>query len=1182
MKKTTQGGKSLSLPFALLFFIFASEIVSSQVLQVKGNNTIITSGDITPSTTDFTDFGLVPQNSKFSRSFVLKNNSGTNLVFKATNNVVLSGTDPGQFSITTKPANSLTLSGNTYTILEVSYNPTSTGLKTATITIALTTGTPTSYTFRIQGTGTAAVASPFVMTQLHPNSTFNYPYALLYGPDHYLWLTERVGKKINRVHPTTGAIDQLVDMTSLVYQNGGQDGLMGMALHPELLLGTGNDYVYVAYTYGTSDLTRRTKIVRYTYTLSGSNGTLGNPVNLIIGLSGSNDHNSGKLAFGPDNKLYYSIGDQGVNQFDNKCKVSHSQDLPSQAQINTSDYSYYEGKVLRMNLDGTIPADNPVLNSVKSHVFSYGHRNAQGLTFGANGKLYSNEHGPKSDDEINIIQSGGNYGWPYISGYNDNKNYAFCNWSTAPNCTALTFSDYACGTGATSTSESSWGGSFINPITTMFTIDDGFNFTGGWLTWPTIGPSSMAIYEGYSNPIPGWNNSLLSTTLKKGRVYRSQLSPDGNTIIGAPEELFYTQNRYRDLAISPDGNTIYIITDSGGTTSGPSGSSSLAVVNPGTILVFTNTIPGIIATTSQTNVSCEDNATGTATVMASAGSGSFTYLWSPSGGTAATATGLTAGSYSCTITDSNASSLVKNFTITAPSTTTWNGLTWSNGSPTASSTAVFLANYTLNENITACALTVSNNATIVLTSGHNVTLSGAITVTAGSSFIVENNSNILQPASVLNSGKISIKRNTASLMRLDYTLWSSPVADQQLLPFSPLTVATRFYTYNPVSNFYVTVPDPTLTPFATGTGYLIRMPDNHPTAPTPWLNGTFTGTPNNGTVNLTAVNGTYNAIGNPYPSTIDADLFINANGISEALYFWRKTNSATTTAYATYTLAGGVNTNASPGPLGQTPNGIIQIGQGFIAKSTSTTLSFSNAMRVANNENQFLRTTLNKHRIWLNLTNTSGVFSQTMVAYMPNATQGIDAAIDGRYFNDSPTALTSIINNEEFAVQGRALPFDTNDSVPIGFKVQFAGNYTIALDHFDGLFASNQDIFLRDNANNTLHDLKAGSYTFASTAGVFNSRFEIRYQNALNTNLPVFNENSIVVYNQNTVLHINCGTAIIQKVKLFDLSGRLVYQKNNINTNSIAIENFNFKNQLVIVQITNQDNVTVSKKIVFE
>jgi hypothetical protein len=446
---------------------------------------------------------------------------------------------------------------------------------------------------------------------------------------------------------------------------------------------------------------------------------------------------------------------------------------------------------------------------------------------------------------------------------------------------------------------------------------------------------------------------------------------------------------------------------------------------------------------------------------------------------------------------------------------------------------------------------------------------------------LENNSNLIQTSALSNTGNIIVKRNSASIMRLDYTLWSSPVDGQQLQSFSPSTLATRFYTYNPSTNLYEMVSDPASTNFATGTGYLIRTPNDHPLTPTIW-NGTFTGTPHNGTVNLAVTNNTYNAIGNPYPSTLDADAFITANSLSEALYFWRKTNNATTTSYAAYTLAGGVGTGSNSGdPLGLIPNGIIQTGQGFIAKSTATTLSFTNAMRVADNTNQFLRTAIDRNRIWLNLTNTDGLFSQMMLAYMPNATQGIDSAIDGRFFNDSQTALTSIISNEAFAIQGRALPFDPNDVVPLGFKSESGGNYTIAIDHFDGLFASSQDVFLRDNMNSTVHDLKASGYDFATTIGTFNSRFEIVYQNPLGINLPDFNENSIVVYTKDRSIHINSGAITMDNVKLFDISGRLIYEKNNINNTATAIDHLNIGNQLLIAQITTRDNITVYKKIAY-
>lgn len=518
--------------------------------------------------------------------------------------------------------------------------------------------------------------------------------------------------------------------------------------------------------------------------------------------------------------------------------------------------------------------------------------------------------------------------------------------------------------------------------------------------------------------------------------------------------------------------------------------------------------------------------------------------------------------------------------VTLGNTTTWNGTIWDNGTPTSTSSAIISGNYSEAINLSACSLLVNNNAVVLVPTGYNFNISGAVIVDPSASLTFNNNSNLIQVKNVANTGNITVKRNSAALMRQDYTLWSSPVTGQQLQSFSPSTLATRFYIYDPSANLYVVISNPAATNFTAGTGFLIRMPNTHPTTPTVW-NGTFTGVPNNGIVSLTVATATYNAIGNPYPSTIDADAFITANNITEALYFWRKTNNAATTSYATYTLAGGAGTGPNTGdPLGLVPNGAIQVGQGFIAKSTGTTLSFANTMRVANNGNQFLRTTEDRNRLWLNLTNATGLFSQTMVAYMPNATQGIDAAIDGRYFNDSPTALTSIINAEEFAIQGRALPFDANDIVPLGFKSQLAGNYTIALDHFDGLFTGSQDVFLKDNLTNTVHDLRAGSYNFAATAGVFNTRFEVIYQSLLDVNLPTFNENSVVVYKNNGAIHINSGVVMMDNVKVFDISGRLLAEKSKVNATETTIDSSKFGTQVLIVQITSDTQIRVSKKVV--
>ena len=525
-------------------------------------------------------------------------------------------------------------------------------------------------------------------------------------------------------------------------------------------------------------------------------------------------------------------------------------------------------------------------------------------------------------------------------------------------------------------------------------------------------------------------------------------------------------------------------------------------------------------------------------------------------------------------------------------TTTWNGISWDNGTPTTGTYAAIIAgNYSQLANISACSLTITNNAVVTIPSGYNVTLNAPLKVEAGSSFTLNNKANLVQTnKNSINEGAINVNRDSSPLFRLDYTMWSSPVSGTQTLGgFSPLTDTNRFYEYNAATDLYNAVSS--TDPFGLAKGYLIRMPNtwvdyvvSPPSTPLAWT-GAFMGLPNNGDVSLAVSNGTYNAIGNPYPSTISADAFITDNGITEALYFWRKKNNenqatAPTTSYATYTLAGGAGTG--PSTLGGiTPNGTIQVGQGFIAKSTSTTLKFTNAMRTANNSNQILRTkAVERNRIWLNLTNPAGAFNQMMVAYMTGATQDIDAAIDGRYFNDSPTALNSLINSEEFAIQGRVLPFDGTDIVPLAFKTNLAGDYTIAIDHVDGLFSGNQDVFLKDNNTGTETNLKAGAYTFIAAAGVDNARFSLKYQKTLGVNNAVFNDDSVTIHKNKGTLYVNSGAMAINNIKVFDIQGRLIVEQKNVKSNTATIKDLKATQQVLIVKITSQDNKVVSKKVV--
>lgn len=439
------------------------------------------------------------------------------------------------------------------------------------------------------------------------------PWEISWGPDGWLWVTERVGGRITRIDPADGTKVTAIEIEE-VAAPGGQDGLMGLALHPELLQGTGNDYVYTAYTYNDESLGADetvsdpaspyrflyTKIVRLTY--DEASGTLGEPVELIAGLPASNDHNSGRMKIGPDLKLYYTIGDMGNNQLGNWCIPIEAQRLPTAEEIEARDYFAYQGKSLRLNLDGTIPEDNPDLGGVVSHVYTYGHRNMQGIDFASDGTLYGTEHGPKADDELNILVAGGNYGWPHVSGFRDDMAYQFARWADATTpCEELQFSDIVIDPSVPVEDETAFTDPMVDPLATMFTVPDDWNFTDpicegiDFICWPTVAPSSLEVYEPGNDGVPGWGKSIILPTLKRGSIYRVPLSEDGQSVSAPIERYFQSENRFRDVAIGPDNRTIYVATDQGGLAEATGGGVTRTMTNPGAILVFTYNEDGAAA-----------------------------------------------------------------------------------------------------------------------------------------------------------------------------------------------------------------------------------------------------------------------------------------------------------------------------------------------------------------------------------------------------------------------------------------------------------------------------------------------------------------------------------------------------------------------------------------------------------
>lgn len=512
---------------------------------------------------------------------------------------------------------------------------------------------------------------------------------------------------------------------------------------------------------------------------------------------------------------------------------------------------------------------------------------------------------------------------------------------------------------------------------------------------------------------------------------------------------------------------------------------------------------------------------------------------------------------------------------------------WMNSiQPNSNKNVMIVGDLVVSNNFSAKTLQVFSGGSIIIPENKSVTVSGKITnKSLTTDFVVENGGSLIQTDNAVNFGNITVHRNSNSMFRLDYTLWSSPVANQGLQAFSPETLANRIYKYNALNNSYY---NPSETVFLKGEGYLFRSPDNwiaNENGNTPEVyQGVFTGVPNNGNISVNVTENAYNALGNPYPSAISASSLLSS-GIG-TLYFWTNTNTPQNNTYdgqpnnwASYTTLGGAAATGS----GTTPNGQIAPGQGFLAlvNSDVSTVNFTNAMRSTSSGMFFRQMENDIHRYWLNLSTEETALNQILIGYMEGATYGVDNQIDGVMFGYSGSALYSIIEDSEeaFVIQGLPTPFDVTDSVAIGFRAVESGTFTITLSNFDGLFEDeNQDIYLKDNLTNVTHNLKESPYAFLSEEGVFDSRFEVIYQPTLSSTDFDF-ENNWIAFKQGNNLQIETAGFELQHVTVFDILGRNIYtsqaQGNKHEVSKLTT------NGIVIVKITTPEGKELVKKVSF-
>ena len=528
---------------------------------------------------------------------------------------------------------------------------------------------------------------------------------------------------------------------------------------------------------------------------------------------------------------------------------------------------------------------------------------------------------------------------------------------------------------------------------------------------------------------------------------------------------------------------------------------------------------------------------------------------------------------------------------------------------------------------------INSNSPITVNANKYVLAGNSLLNDNNTKFIIENTGSFVQTktGADTNTGSdnttFQVKKTTTPYVMYDYTYWSSPI--------KAADINTVFSANNPnfifefiTQNFYdaysgngiQTIPgadshDDNGDDWAVasgimtnGKGYAIMgegavFPFTPPTATTYIQNVNFTGNINNGLINVNVYKDKFNTdtgsgnsynkndnlLGNPYPSAIDAGVFLADNpNLGGTIYFWTHDSiigsgsnigpdayNFTNDDYATWTAGtGGIAAHATS-PI---PTGKIASGQGFMVMATvNETIHFDNNMRVIPGNDNFYRT----NRIWLNLTNDNGLFRQILLAFDQNATDGEDRLYDGlRMENGDNYDFYSLLEAKKMGIQALA-PFETNKTIPLGIENIASGSFTISIDHMEEDY-NEISVYLKDNLLNIYHDLKLANYTFnEDRLGNINDRFELVFQKeALSSNDLIDTSNELYVSNQETGIWIHSSKPqIIKQIQIYDILGKELLIKN---TNNASLHlSLNVARGVYICKAILQDGTVLTKKFIF-
>ncbi|TRX35988.1 hypothetical protein [Flavobacterium restrictum] len=572
-------------------------------------------------------------------------------------------------------------------------------------------------------------------------------------------------------------------------------------------------------------------------------------------------------------------------------------------------------------------------------------------------------------------------------------------------------------------------------------------------------------------------------------------------------------------------------------------------------------------------------------------------------------------------------------------TRTWNG-SWSGSVPTSKNDVIIAANYsTASGSFTCNDITINTGVVVTIKDDTYIEALNNATTTGTGKIVVENKGNFVQRCDEkAPSAYIEHTKTTETKKNWDYEYWGSPVV-QDILTTSLPSAFDRAYYWDggDGGTGWKTATTGSIT---TGKGLITRVANIAPYNITPTaIAWQLSGTANNGIYttpikDYTAWSGgdayldylDYALIANPYACALDGKTFLSNprnDAIGKTLYFWTAITPIAKTQYLTddpwaynynpedyaaWNFTGGVATQTKAatdisGTDVLKPSGKIASGQAFFVEVLDNgTAYFDNSMRLTAGNNQFFKHVpkgnkpnptdktfpikplgIEEGRVWINISNNSS-FRQLLVGYVHGATNDFDPFYDGELYSDSPILIYTSINDKDYAIQGRQLPFDENESIPIGIDAREAGEFYISIDEVDGFF-NHQNVILKDNLLGIEHDLKQTAYKFRTNAGRFDNRFELKFTEKSGGLLGVTQEknnaDAVLVFVQNNQLKLISSTEEITAITVFDSSGKKILIKNTINKKEVILDKLSKQNQVILVKIKLANNSVITKKVLF-